>query len=186
MARPKTPTDADLISRSAAGDESAFAELYDRYATRVMGLAVKIVRDRAQAEEVAQEAFVEAWRTAARFDPARGDVASWLLTISHRRSVDRVRSEQASRNREEHDGASNPGTPPDPVTEQVELELDQERVRAALDHLTDLQREAIELAYYGGRTYREVAEMLDTPLGTVKSRLRDGLLRLREVMEVSG
>ncbi len=176
-------SDAELMARSAEGDEAAFAQLYDRFSARVYGLARKVVRDPARAEEIAQEVFVEAWRIAPRYDPTRGAVASWLLTLTHRRAVDVVRSDQASRDREDRVGAAPAPSNPDPVGEQIETREEHSRVRAALAGLSDLQREAIELAYFGGRTYREVADAIGSPLGTVKSRMRDGLMQLRETME---
>lgn len=171
------------MRRVARGDHEAFAVLYDREAPRVYGLIRRVVRDPAQSEEVTQEVFVEAWRLAPRFDSQRGAVTSWILTLAHRRAVDRVRSEQAARDRAQRVRADL-GANPDPVGERVEARFERDQVRQALDTLTDLQREAIELAYYGGKTYREVAELLDTPLGTVKTRMRDGLIRLRDALGV--
>ncbi|MGH3440537.1 MAG: ECF RNA polymerase sigma factor SigK [Nitriliruptorales bacterium] len=183
--RAGAPTAADLMASVARGDQEAFAAIYDRYADRVFGVIRTVLRDPAMSEEVAQEVFVEAWRTARSFDPERGAVATWLMTLAHRRAVDRVRSEQSSRDREDRVGAQEVTRPFDEVEERVEAVLEREQVRQALEGLTDLQREAIELAYYGGNTYREVAELLDTPLGTVKTRLRDGLIRLRDALGVS-
>ncbi len=175
----------ELLVAVSRGDEAAFSLLYDRLAGLVYGVVRKVVRDPAQSEEVAQEVFVEAWRTAARFDPERGGARTWLLTMAHRRAIDRVRSEQASRDRTERVGHRDQSRAFDEVSEAVEIRFEHQQVRAALDQLTDLQREAVELAYYGGHTYREVAELLDTPLGTVKTRLRDGLIRLRDAMGVT-
>lgn len=177
-------SDEELMEKVARGDQQAFALLYDRFADRVYGLIRRVLRDPSQSEEVAQEVFVEAWRHARRYDPSKGGVTTWLLTLSHRRAVDRVRTEQASRTREERVGRGERVRPFDSVAEQVETTLEHEQVRRALDELTELQREAIELAYFGGNTYREVAELLDTPLGTVKTRLRDGLIRLRDALGV--
>lgn len=181
---PGSVDDDDLMAAIARGDEEAFAELYDRMAAYVHGVTRRVVRDPAQAEEVTQEVFVEVWRTAARFDGTRGSVRTWVLTMAHRRAVDRVRSEQASRDRTDRIGSRDHDRPFDQVAEDVETRFEHQQVRSALDTLTALQREAVELAFYGGYTYREVAELLDTPLGTVKTRLRDGLIRLRDAMGV--
>lgn len=182
---PATLGDEDLMAAVARGDEAAFAELYDRMAGQVFGVVRRVVRDPAQSEEVAQEVFVEVWRTAARFEPDRGSTRTWVLTMAHRRAIDRVRSEQASRDRTQR-VAYRDGAPPfDEVAEQAETNFEHHQVRSALDQLTDLQRQAVDLAFYGGYTYREVAELLDTPLGTVKTRLRDGLIRLRDAMGVT-
>lgn len=170
----------------AKGDQAAFANLYDRIDGQVFGLVRRVLRDPSQSEEVMQEVLLEVWRQATRFDAGRGSAAGWIMTMAHRRAVDRVRSEQASRVREDHVGALDAAMAPfDEVTEGVEARLEQQQVRSALGGLTALQREAIELAYYGGYTYREVAELLDTPLGTVKTRLRDGLIRMRDQLGVN-
>ena len=170
----------------AKGDQSAFASLYDRIGAQVFGLVRRVVRDPSQSEEVTQEVLLDVWRLATRFDPARGSATGWIMTMAHRRAVDRVRSEQSARNRNERIAVRDSADKPfDVVVEDVELRFEQEQVRRALDDLTDLQREAIELAYYSGYTYREVAELLDTPLGTVKTRLRDGLIRLRDTIGVT-
>jgi len=178
------PLDENLL-QVARGDHRAFERVYDHIAGPVFGLVRRIVRDPAQSEEVTQEVFVEVWRTAARFDPARGSGHSWVMTLAHRRAVDRVRSAQASTDRDLRAGRRDQERPFDVVAEQVEARMEQEQVRRALDALTDLQREAITLAYYGGYTYREVAELLELPLGTVKTRLRDGLIRLRDALGVT-
>jgi RNA polymerase sigma-70 factor, ECF subfamily len=147
-----------------------------------------VLRDPAQTEEMAQEVLVEVWRTAARFDPERGSGISWVLTIAHRRTVDRVRSERASADRLQKVAASTTQTPYDEVADQVGARLERQQVRRCLDGLTELQREAITLAYYGGHTYREVADLLGAALPTVKTRMRDGLIRLRDCLtpEVAG
>jgi RNA polymerase sigma-70 factor (ECF subfamily) len=180
--RPAGPD--ELLRLVARGDERAFSALYETLAPRVYGLARRVLRDPAQAEEVAQEALVEVWRTASRFDPAKGSATAWVLTITHRRAVDRVRSAQAGADRERRIAASSVDTPYDDVVEEVTASLEQQQVRRCLKALTDLQREAITLAYYGGYTYREVAELLDTALPTVKTRMRDGLIRMRDCLGV--
>jgi RNA polymerase sigma-70 factor (ECF subfamily) len=173
-----------LLALVAGGDEQAFAELYGRVAPAVFGLVARVVRDPAQAEEVTQEVFVELWRTASRFDPARGTARSWVMTCAHRRAVDRVRSAERAARRDDLAGRRDQGRPYDEVVEQVETGLERERVRRGLAALTDLQREAVVLAYYGGYTHRQIAELLGVPSGTVKTRLRDGLLRLRDHLGV--
>jgi RNA polymerase sigma-70 factor (ECF subfamily) len=151
----------------------------------VYGLARRVVRDPAQAEEVAQEALVEVWRNAPRFDPSKGSASAWVMTIAHRRAVDRVRAAQAGADRERRVAAASVDTPYDDVVEGVTASLEQQQVRRCLQGLTDLQREAITLAYYDGYSYREVAEKLDAALPTIKSRLRDGLIRLRDCLGVA-
>ncbi len=168
------------MARVAAGDDSAFAQLYDLLAPRVFGLVRRVLRDHAQSEEVTQEVLLELWRTAARFDPNRASAATWAMTLAHRRAVDRVRSEQASTNRDSRVGQRDIPVNYDEVVEEVTSRLDRERVRRCLETLTALQRESVDLAYYGGYTYREVGELLGVPLPTVKTRMRDGLIRLRE------
>ena len=175
-----------LLARVARGDERAFEQLYDIVAPRVYGLARRILRDPAQAEEVAQEVLVEIWRTAGRYDNTRGSATSWMFTIAHRRAVDRVRAEQAGAERIRRVAAASVDTPYDEVVEQATARLDQAQVRRCLDSLTDLQREAITLAYYGGHTYREVAELLGAAIPTIKSRMRDGLIRMRDCLGVAG
>jgi RNA polymerase sigma-70 factor (ECF subfamily) len=182
---PASLEDGALMAAIARGDEGAFAELYDRMSRVVYGVVRKVVRDPSQSDEVTQEVFVEVWRTATRFAADRGSVQTWVLTMAHRRAIDRVRSEQASRDRTERVGHRDRVRPFDEVSEHVQTRFEHQQVRAALEHLTDLQREAIELAFYGGHTYREVAELLDAPLGTVKTRMRDGLIRLRDAMGVT-
>jgi RNA polymerase sigma-70 factor (ECF subfamily) len=181
-AEPDLP---DLMSRVARGDQDAFALLYDVVAGPVLGIVRKVLRDPAQSEEVAQEVLVEVWRTAARYRPERGSVMNWVLTLTHQRAVDRVRSVEASAAREQKAALLDRTSPFDEVTEQVEARLEREQVRRCLRTLTELQRESVTLAYYRGLTYREVAELLATPLGTVKTRLRDGLIRLRDCLGVT-
>jgi RNA polymerase sigma-70 factor, ECF subfamily len=168
-----------LLRLAGRGDQAAFAQLYDQLAPVVFGVVLKVVRDPAQSEEVAQEVFVELWRLATRYDGTRGNVMSWAATMAHRRAIDRVRSEQSARNRVARE-VSNLVPDHDDVVGQVETTLDQARVRRALEQLSPLQREALELAYFGGHTYREVAVLLDVAEGTVKTRIRDGMIRLRD------
>nr|WP_245613819.1 ECF RNA polymerase sigma factor SigK [Knoellia sinensis] len=174
-----------LLTRSARGDEAAFAELYDATAARLHGLVVRVVRDRAQSEEVTQEAYLDIWRHCTRFDPSRGSPLAWMLTIAHRKAVDRVRSAEASKAREVTYESTTIEREHDTTLEKVETRLDQQRVRRALDSLTETQRGAVELAYLGGHTHTEVAALLGIPLGTAKTRIRDGLIRLRDTLEVT-
>ncbi len=176
---------AALLKRAARGDKAAFAELYDATSARVYGLAVRVVRDPAQAEEVAQESYLELWRGSARFDPARGSAIAWILTIVHRKAVDRVRSAEASSRRDTTYHQQNHAVEHDATAEAAHASMEAHRVRGALTSLTDIQREALELAYFGGYTHTEVATMLDLPLGTAKTRIRDGLIRLRDTMGVA-
>ncbi len=180
------PDTAELMRRVARGDEQAFERVYDIVIGPVYGAVRRIVRDPAQSEEVAQEVMVELWRSAARYAPERGSVLTFVMTLAHRRAVDRVRSAQAAADREEHVGRREATRPFDEVAEQVATRFEQEQVRRCLGTLTELQRESVVLAYYGGRTYKEVGELLETPLGTIKTRLRDGLIRLRDCLGVVG
>lgn len=175
---------SDLLRRTACGDETAFAALYDATSPRVHGLVLRVVRDPAQAEEVAQEVFLQAWRTAGRYEADRGKALSWLLTIAHRRAVDRVRSAESTGRHDTTYHRTQHLTPHDETAEAAEASLELHRVRAALDTLTPVQREAVRLAYFGGYTHREVATQLDLPVGTVKTRIRDGLIRLRDALGV--
>ena len=185
-AAPPSPTsDEALIARVARGDSAAFELLYDRHAAAVYGMVRQVLRDAAQSEEVSQEVFVEAWRTATRFDAARGSVRAWIITMARRRAIDRVRSAQAAGEREVRVAASTATPEFDEVSEAVEIRMEQQRVRRCLESLTDLQRESIDLAFYRGYTHREVSDLLAVPLGTVKTRLRDGLIRLRDCLGVA-
>lgn len=170
----------ELMRRVGKGDESAFGALYDELSAMVHGVVLRVVRNPAIAEEVAQEAFVEMWRVATRFDADRGSVHGWASTIAHRKAVDRVRSEQARTDREDRDHTHDPKPSTDTVVETIERAEDRSEVHAALESLTEVQREAVTLAYFGGNTYREVAALLDTPEGTVKTRIRDGLIKMRD------
>ncbi len=173
---------AQLLKQAARGDEQAFATLYDATASRAFGLAVRVVRNPAQAEEVTQEAYLEVWKSANRFDPARGSALSWLLTIVHRRAVDRVRSAEAASRRDETYHHQNQSVPHDSTADEAQASMEARRVRDALTTLTPVQREALELAYFGGYTHTEVASMLEVPVGTAKTRIRDGLIRLRDAL----
>lgn len=175
---------SDLLRRSHRGDPEAFAAFYDATAARAFGLAVRVVRDPSQAEEVAQEAFLEVWKTAARFNPDKGSAIGWLLTIVHRKAVDRVRSAEAASRRDSGYHRDNQAAERDVTAEAAEASMEARRVRTALKELTAVQREALELAYFGGYTHTEVASMLDLPVGTAKTRIRDGLIRMRDAMGV--
>jgi RNA polymerase sigma-70 factor (ECF subfamily) len=175
---------AALLKRSARGDQAAFAELYDATARRLHGLVLRVVRDPAQADEVTQEVYLQVWRTAARFDEAQGSAMAWLMTLAHRRAVDRVRSAEAASRQDTTYHQRTHVVPHDTTAEAAEASLDARRVRSALTELTAVQREALELAYFGGYTHTEVATMLDLPVGTAKTRIRDGLIRLRDAMGV--
>ncbi|MET9929003.1 MULTISPECIES: sigma-70 family RNA polymerase sigma factor [unclassified Streptomyces] len=175
----------ELMVLVARGDQDAFARVYEAVSGPVLGLVRSVLRDPAQSEEVAQEVLVEVWRTAPRFQASRGSAMNWVLTLAHHRAVDRVRSAEASAARE-HKAALLDRTPAfDVVSEQVETRLEREQVRRCLRTLSELQRQSVTLAYYRGLTYREVAELLTVPLGTIKTRLRDGLIRLRDCLGVS-
>ncbi|AYG78485.1 ECF RNA polymerase sigma factor SigK [Streptomyces hundungensis] len=183
--RQAGPDLAELLALSARGDEQAFSSVYDAVIGPVFGLVRSVLRDPAQSEEVAQEVLVDVWRTAARYEPARGGVMNWVLTLAHRRAVDRVRSAQAAAERDTK-AALLARTPDfDQVSDEVETRLERESVRRCLRTLTELQRESVTLAYYRGLTYREVSELLSVPLGTIKTRLRDGLIRLRDCLGVT-
>ncbi len=184
------PTDAtgnadNLLASVARGDADAFAGLYDLVSPTVVGVARRVVRDPDQADEVAQEVMLEVWRLAPTYDPAKGSCKTWVATIAHRRAVDRVRSEQAERDRRVRDAERNGAGDPDPVAGEVADDAERAEVTAALDQLTDRQRQTIELAYYGGYTYAQVADILELPLGTVKTRIRDGMIRLRDTLEMA-
>lgn len=180
--QPTDPADdAGLASRIARGDEQALAVVYTAHAPAVHGLALRVTRDGELAAEVTQAVFVRLWREPGRYDPTRGRLRTWLLTEAHSRAVDLVRSESARHRREDaHGGPSGP-RPTDPADDAVRS-LEAERVRVALARLPDVERDAIVLAYFGGRSYREVAAELGQPEGTVKSRIRTGLRRLRDLL----
>ena len=175
----------ELLLKVAAGDQSAFARLYDMLSPRAFGLILRVLVDRSQSEEVLQEVFLEIWQSAGRFAPNRGQGRSWMLTIAHRRAVDRVRSAQASTDRDVRAGFRDIGVAYDGVAEEVELRIEGRRVSEALSTLPDPQREALTLAYYGGYSQSEIAALVGAPLGTIKTRMRDGLSRLRVEMGVT-
>ncbi|NYD66761.1 ECF RNA polymerase sigma factor SigK [Agromyces atrinae] len=174
-----------LLQRVAGGDQAAFSELYDQVAARIFGLVRRLLIDQSQAEEVTQEVFLEIWQTAPRFAAEKGSALSWLFTLAHRRAVDRIRSAQASRVRDMTIGIRDLEAPIDSVSEAAEIKVEHERVQRALGELTDMQRQAISLAYYGGLTQSEIATQLSVPLGTVKTRIRDGMIRLRDALGVT-
>jgi RNA polymerase sigma-70 factor, ECF subfamily len=173
-----------LLLRVAAADQLAFDLIYRRLAPPAYGVIHRVLRDPARSEEVTQEVMLEVWRTASRFDPLRGRAATWVLTIAHRRAVDRVRSDAAASAREQKTAWADPA-PADLVADVVEASLDRQRVRHCLDGLTEVQRQSITLAYYGGYTYRQVADLVGATLAAIKSRIRDGLLRMRDCLGVT-
>jgi RNA polymerase sigma-70 factor (ECF subfamily) len=178
-------TSDELLASVALGDQGAFASLYDQMAPRVFGLVRRLLRDHAQSEEVTQEIFLEIWENATRYDARKGGASTWIMTMAHRRAVDRVRASQASRNRDTKIGIRDYDAAYDNVSETVQIRIEHERVEKAMLRLTELQRQAVSLAYYGGYSHSEVAELLSVPIGTVKTRLRDGMIRLRDEMGVA-
>ncbi len=174
----------ELLGRVARGDQAAYEVVYDRLAGPVFGLIRTVLRDPAQSEEVAQEVLLEIWRSAGKFDPARGRAMTWAMTIAHRRAVDRVRSVAAEAHRDQ-ESAARLSLTTDEVAEQAVASIERERVRRCLDSLTDIQRESVLLAYYGGYTYPDVARRLNVAVATIKTRIRDGLLRMRDCIGVA-
>ena len=174
----------ELVLASARADADAFARLYDLTSGRVYGIVWRVLRSTDHAAEVTQEVYTEVWRQATRFDPTKGSALAWIATMAHRRAVDRVRSVTREVARDEHYAVTGIGREVDHVWEGVEQRLEAQRVRKGLESLTPIQREALTLAYFGGFTQTEIAERLHLPLGTVKTRVRDGLIRLRDVLGV--
>lgn len=171
--------------RLMSGDEAALGEVYDQFSSFVFGLAQRVIGEPRAAEDVSQEVFLHLWEHPDAFDPARGSLRTWLGTLTHRRAVDHIRREEARRRRAQREASRRPTSVPD-VGELATALVVAEQVRAALDVLPPEQRECIELAYFGGRTYREVAQVLGIPEGTAKSRLRLGLRRVAEALEAEG
>lgn len=174
-----------LLQQVAVGDREAFDSIYEMFASRVLAVAKKVLVSDQQSEEVCQEVFLEIWTNAAKFPPVRGSAASWIMTMAHRRAVDRIRASQASRDRDMKVGIRDFADAYNHVAHEVEITVETERVKKALLRLTFLQRQAITLAYYGGYSYPEISALLDTPIGTVKTRLRDGMIRLRDELGVT-
>jgi RNA polymerase sigma-70 factor (ECF subfamily) len=170
--------------RVVAGDDVALREVYDQYSSFVYGLAARVVGDPRAAEDVSQDVFVSFWERPAAFDPARGSLRTWLGTLTHRRAVDHVRREEARRRRGVREAALAVVVPD--VEELATALATAERVRAALAELPDAQRQAVQLAYFGGKTYRQVAETLGIPEGTAKSRLRLALRRIADLLDAEG
>jgi RNA polymerase sigma-70 factor (ECF subfamily) len=174
-----------LLRRVAHGDRDAFATVYDVTKSRVFGLVVRVLRDAGYSEETTQEIYLEVWRTASEYDPTKGSALAWLMTMAHRRAIDRVRAEQAGSRRESRYGAANVDPASDVVADSAIAGDERRRVTECLEALTDAQRQCIELAYYGGLTYPEVSQRLAANLSTIKSRIRDALRGLRNCLDVS-
>ncbi len=182
--RAAEPSPSELVARVAQGDEDAFRLLYRANSSAAYGLALRVTRDEHMAQDVLQEAFADLWAQAARFDPGTSSVRSWVTMLTHRRAVDRVRREQGDRNRVSQWASSTHERDHDSVAEVVEIRAEHRRVRQAMAGLSRVQRESLELAFLGGLTHTEVAEHLDIPLGTAKTRIRDALRSLRTELEV--
>ncbi|YCI96932.1 ECF RNA polymerase sigma factor SigK [Arthrobacter sp. R3-55] len=175
---------AGLLELVAAGNQQAFAEFYQLTSRRVFGMAKRVLIDPDLSEDATQEVFIQVWQGAAKFDRSAGTPLAWLMTIAHRRAIDRVRAVQAATDREARYGAASQDPDRDLVAEEADTNLEAEAVSRCLGTLTDTQRESVRLAYYGGLTYREVAEHLGAAVPTIKSRIRDGLLRLKTCLGV--
>lgn len=172
-----------LMYEIADGSKRAFAELYDVIAPRVLGIIRRSLLDPAQSEEVAQDVFLEIWQTSARYDAARGKALTWILTMANRRAIDRVRASQASRDRDMRIGLRDREIEYDTVVEAAEIGAAHRAAKAAFGSLTPLQRESLELAYDHGLSQNEIADRLGVPVSTVKTRIRDGLIRLRHQLQ---
>ena len=181
----KPATKETLLAQIAGGDQAAFGALYDEVSPRVFGLIRRLLVDHAQSEEVTQEVFLEIWQNASRYEPSKGGASTWILTMAHRRAIDRIRSSQSGRDRDVKIGIRDYVSDYDNVADTVETTIEHERVKEAMTQLTELQRQAVSLAYYGGYSHSEVAAMLSVPIGTVKTRLRDGMIRLRDELGVA-
>lgn len=182
---PGVTTDLDdLLQQVARGDVDAFATLYDRTRARVFGLVIRVLRDPGYSEETTQDIFLQVWRSADTYNPSAGSPLAWLMTLAHRRAVDRVRSEQAASQRESRYGAAAVDPPSDHVADSVILLDEHRQVVDCLSTLTDAQRECIQLAYYDGLTYAQVSERLSANLATIKSRMRDAIRGLRNCLGV--
>ncbi|WP_354574662.1 sigma-70 family RNA polymerase sigma factor [Frigoribacterium sp. UYMn621] len=181
----KPATKETLLAQIVGGDQAAFGALYDEISPRVFGLIRRLLVDHAQSEEVTQEVFLEIWQNASRYEPSKGGASTWILTMAHRRAVDRIRSSQSGRDRDVKIGIRDYVSDYDNVADTVETTIEHERVKEAMSQLTELQRQAVTLAYYGGYSHSEVAAMLSVPIGTVKTRLRDGMIRLRDELGVA-
>lgn len=173
-----------LLSRISHGERDAFADFYARTSPRVYGMVLRVLRDPGYSEETTQEVYLQVWHSAGKFDPKQGSPLSWLITLAHRRAVDRVRSEQSASDREAVYGATSWTSPFDSVAEQVDNRGDTGRVTDCLQTLSEVQQKSVVMAYYGGLTYREVAQRLSVALPTVKSRIRDGLIKLKHCLGV--
>jgi RNA polymerase sigma-70 factor (ECF subfamily) len=184
MSRTATPTD-DLMSLAGQGDKRAFAQFYDETSSLVFSIVLRVLRDRAQSEEVTQDIYLEAWSTATRYDSSLASATTWLATMAHRRAIDRVRASQSSRDRDFKIGIRDLQHEYDHVSEEVEVRTEVARARKALAVLTELQREVVSLVYFDGYTQSELAEKMDIPISTIKTRLRDGLIRMRAEMTLA-
>lgn len=183
VARRTSVATAELLQRLAGGDQTAFAQLYEATSPSIIAAARRLLRDPHQAEEVAHEVLLEIWQRAAQYDAAQGSASAWISRITHARTVDRIRQSQASRQRDDRYAGSDIDRNIDLVAESTTQRIDCTTVQTALTSLTALQRESIYWAFYCGKTYREIASILGTPLPTVKGRVRDGLLHLRRILD---